>query len=149
MPYKDRETRNSYYRNRYSKERHEYYLNNVEKIREIRKQYYKENREKIIKRTVDYIMSKDNGLYLKYQKMISRCNSVKGKHYKNYAQRGIRCLWKSYLEFKNDMFDSFIDHKNIFGHRQTTLDRIDNDGNYCKENCRWATYQEQNTNKRK
>lgn len=80
--------------------------------------------------------------------MLRRCNNPKDKEYHNYGGRGIQCLWKKFEEFKNDMYDSYLKHLEKYGKENTTLDRINNDGNYCKENCRWATIKEQNRNKR-
>lgn len=44
------------------------------------------------------------------------------------------------------MYDSFLEHwqEYGFGRKYTTIDRIDNDWHYCKENCRWITAKENN-----
>ncbi len=41
------------------------------------------------------------------------------------------------------MWKSFLKHIKEYGIKNTSLDRIDNDGSYCKKNCRWATYSQQ------
>ena len=86
-------------------------------------------------------------IYRIFKHMTQRCNNPKDKDYPHYGARGIKCLWKDFNEFKNDMYESYLDHVAEYGEKDTTIDRINFDGNYCKENCRWATVSEQNANK--
>lgn len=77
-----------------------------------------------------------------------RCSCKNHKDYKNYGGRGIKNEWKTFEDFKKDMYPSFMIHVKKYKLKQTTLDRMDNNGNYNKTNCRWATSKEQNNNKR-
>ena len=75
--------------------------------------------------------------------MKERCNNRKSSHFKYYGGRGITYdpRWENFDNFYKDMSEGYDDH--------LTIDRIDNDGIYCKDNCRWATYSEQQKNKRR
>ena len=87
--------------------------------------------------------------YKKYRDIVSRCNNKNVPAYSNYWWRWIKCLWTTFEEFRDDMYESYLEHCEKFWARQTTIDRINVDWDYCKENCRWATYKEQNeTHKR-
>lgn len=82
--------------------------------------------------------------YSTYRGMIKRCYDKKCKGYSDYGGRGIKVCarWrKSFLNFIKDI-----------GERPSikyTIDRVDNDGNYCVSNFRWATRSTQNKNRRK
>ena len=71
-----------------------------------------------------------------------RCYNPRDKHYERYGGRGITVC----DEWLNN-FPAFYKWSIQNGYRQgLTIDRIDNDGNYCPENCRWTTYSVQNSN---
>lgn len=85
--------------------------------------------------------------YRCYKSMKTRCNNKNIKDHKTYYDKGIKCEWKDFLEFKVDMYDKYLDHVIKFGESNTTLDRIDSNKNYNKENCRWATLFIQSNNR--
>lgn len=86
--------------------------------------------------------------YRKYFMASRHCSCESVVDWENYGGRGIKCLWSNFLSFKEDMYESYLDHVKKYGQKDTTLERINVDGNYCKENCRWATIKEQARNKR-
>ena len=84
--------------------------------------------------------------YRKYYNIKARCNNPKSTYYYTYWWRWIKCEWWNYEEFRKDMYDSYVEHCNKYWEEDTTIDRINVDWNYCKENCRWSTRLEQRRN---
>ena len=92
--------------------------------------------------------TKTNPFYACWSHILQKCNNPKSQQYKDYGGRGIECSWKSYEHFKADMYEGYLRHKKKYPN-DTSIDRVDNDGNYCKENCQWATQKQQCNNTRK
>lgn len=89
-------------------------------------------------------------LHRVWQGMNQRCTNPNRKHYEHYGGRGITVC----EEWRNS-FEAFREWAMANGYNpnakrgECTLDRIDVNGNYSTENCRWITNAEQQRNKRK
>jgi hypothetical protein len=76
--------------------------------------------------------------------MIRRCTCKTDNNFHNYGGRGIK-VWRAWYRD----FEIFCEWALRNGYESTlSLDRIDNDGHYCPDNCRWATSKQQSRNKR-
>ncbi len=78
--------------------------------------------------------------YRSWKAMIQRCTNPNNHKYPRYGGRGIQVCdeWKTFVGFLKDMGDCPKGHQ---------IDRINNDGNYNKDNCRWADIQTQARNR--
>jgi hypothetical protein len=85
---------------------------------------------------------KPTKIYTCWQGMKSRCENPNAHGYDRYGGRGIKVCerWQDFRNFLEDMGEPPTP--------QHTIDRVDNEKGYCKENCRWSTPKEQQQNKR-
>ena len=83
---------------------------------------------------------KDTKVYEVWSSMRKRCNNPNCAAYKNYGGRGIKVCdrWSKFANFYEDMGEP----------NGLTIERVDNDGDYCPENCKWIPLEEQGKNKR-
>ncbi len=110
--------------------------------------YCRENNRRL--NTTHGFSIKDKRFYGIWRKMINRCLNKKISNYKRYGGRGIKVCnrWLEFENFRDDMYKSYLEHIEEFNKENTTIDRINNEGNYRKNNCKWATMQEQSNNRR-
>lgn len=100
-------------------------------------------RKIVSERSITHGLNK-HALYQTYHRMKSRCYNPKTEMYKNYGGRGISVC----IEWLSD-FVAFYNWSLKNGwNKKLSLDRVNNDGNYSPDNCRWATTKQQNNNKR-
>ncbi|RAT01407.1 hypothetical protein A6E27_23020 [Bacillus cereus] len=93
--------------------------------------------------TTHGLKHKNIRLYTIWKNMTSRCRNKNATGFSDYGGRGIRVCdsWSDYENFYNwAICNGYND--------ELTIDRVNNDGNYEPDNCKWATVQEQARNKR-
>jgi hypothetical protein len=95
-----------------------------------------------IKKTTTTHGMRNTAIYSRWVHMMERCYKSYSTAYKNYGGRGITVdiIWHDFINFYNDMHNGFNENLQI--------DRIDVNGNYCKNNCRWVTQKINSRNRR-
>jgi hypothetical protein len=88
--------------------------------------------------------------YRAWRGMIARCYKPGGRKFKDWGGRGITVCdrWR-FGENNKHPFTCFIEDVGRRPSPELSIHRIDNDGNYCPGNVKWATYSEQNLARRK
>lgn len=84
--------------------------------------------------------------YRSFVAMKRRCYELRNNRFSKYGGRGIK-VCDRWLEV--DGFWNFVEDMGIKPSPKHSLDRINNNGDYSKENCRWATPHQQSANRRK
>lgn len=99
--------------------------------------------EKLLQRSISHGKSKTR-LYKIWKGIRNRCYNQKHHDYIHYGERGITVC----DEWKNDFIAFEKWAKNNGYNEKLTIERIDANSNYCPDNCKWITIQEQQSNKR-
>lgn len=96
------------------------------------------------------IKTKDPIFYDRWEAMRTRTTNPNYEHANCYIERGINSdEFENFIDFYDSMYSSFIEKSNEIGKNNTSLERIDPNGNYTKENCIWIHKNEQQGNQRK
>lgn len=81
--------------------------------------------------------------------MKARCYVPTNNRYKSYGGKGVVICkrWHDFRNFLKDMGESYKEHCDKYGERNTSIDRINCNDNYTPKNCKWNTLGKQNLNR--
>lgn len=107
-------------------------------------------RENVKKRNHKKHGCSNTKIYNTWRNMIDRCSNPKDHNFNNYGGRGIKVCdrWLKFENFYIDMIESYMKHIEKYGEKDTSIDRMNVNGDYTLSNCRWATPKEQAANRR-
>lgn len=90
-----------------------------------------------------------NRFYCRWHSMKNRCINKKMPSWKYYGGRGITVCkrWLKFENFRDDMYEDYLTLSNKIGEKNTSLERINVDGNYSPSNCKWIPIKNQHFNK--
>ena len=94
---------------------------------------------------------RNTDFYNVWENMKQRCYNHNNPKYEDYGERGILICdeWKySFENFYHDMYNSYCEYKSTHPEEYVSIDRIDNNKGYFKDNCRWVGRFEQENNTR-
>ena len=128
----------------------EYYQNHKKESSEYNKKYEQEHRQDCNRRKnkwyhknkhkLTYFKNTERGImYTCYYSIIIRCYNPNHQAYRNYGARGIKVCDKW---LGKEGFENFIKDMGYKPSRKYQIHRLDNDYNYCKENCEWIIEKE-------
>lgn len=85
--------------------------------------------------------------YRLYCHIRNRCNRIRNENYLRYWGKGIKNMRNNFKEFYDDMYTSYLGKCEEVWESNVSIDRINNSGDYCKENCRWIHVNKQQSNR--
>ena len=94
-----------------------------------------------------YLVPRDDHFHNKYKGMIKRMNNPNYESYARYGGRGLTCEYENYIDFYDDFYKEYLEHCEIHGADETTIERIDFNKGYVKDNITFATPKEQANNR--
>lgn len=98
-----------------------------------------------------YLKTLNPKFYNTWQSMKNRIYNKNYQHYDRYGGRGLTTDYDIFIDFFDDMYDSYIEAGNRYGFENISIDRINNNLGYVRGNLRWTTqvHQVRNSSKMK